>query len=50
MNLKVILAMLASMDESIGQIVKWLKENKLYDNTMIIFSSDVSLILWHINL
>jgi DNA-binding ferritin-like protein len=36
------LAMLAAMDESIGRVLKHLKDLKLYDNTVIIFSSDVS--------
>uniref|UniRef100_A0A7E4VWJ0 Sulfatase domain-containing protein n=1 Tax=Panagrellus redivivus TaxID=6233 RepID=A0A7E4VWJ0_PANRE len=32
--------MLASLDESFGQVVKFLKESGLYDDTIIIFSSD----------
>jgi arylsulfatase A-like enzyme len=34
--------MLAAMDESIGQMIQFLREQKLYDNTLIIFSSDVN--------
>lgn len=34
--------MLAAMDESIGKVIQFLHEQKLYDNTVIIFSSDVS--------
>lgn len=33
-------AMVESMDESLGRIVKKLKELKIYDNTIIIFTSD----------
>uniref|UniRef100_A0AC34QEQ5 Sulfatase N-terminal domain-containing protein n=1 Tax=Panagrolaimus sp. JU765 TaxID=591449 RepID=A0AC34QEQ5_9BILA len=32
--------MLAAMDESFGQIVRFLKRAGLYDDTIIIFSSD----------
>ncbi|MFY8025541.1 MAG: arylsulfatase [Sediminibacterium sp.] len=33
-------AMVSQMDEYVGQIVAYLKEQKLYDNTMIVFTSD----------
>lgn len=33
-------AMVSQMDEYVGQIVAYLKEQKLYDNTIIIFTSD----------
>ena len=33
-------AMVSQMDEYIGQIVAYLKEQKLYDNTLIVFTSD----------
>ncbi|NME71208.1 sulfatase [Flammeovirga aprica] len=33
-------AMIASVDESLGQVVKALKENGLYENTIIVFTSD----------
>ncbi len=33
-------AMVSQMDEYIGQIVTYLKEQKLYDNTIIVFTSD----------
>ncbi|MCF0049175.1 sulfatase-like hydrolase/transferase [Dyadobacter sp. LJ53] len=33
-------AMLESMDDGVGRLVKQLAENKLLDNTIIIFTSD----------
>ncbi|WP_439504366.1 arylsulfatase [Sediminibacterium sp.] len=33
-------AMVSQMDEYIGQIVAYLKQQKLYDNTIIVFASD----------
>ncbi len=33
-------AMVSQMDEYVGQIVAYLKEKKLYDNTIIVFTSD----------
>lgn len=33
-------AMVSQMDEYVGQIVAYLKEQKLYDNTIIVFTSD----------
>ncbi|KAI6183472.1 Sul-3 [Aphelenchoides bicaudatus] len=33
-------AMMAALDESVGKVIQFLHEQKLYDNTMIIFSSD----------
>ena len=35
--------MVTGMDNAIGDIVNTLKEKKLYDNSIILFSSDVSL-------
>ena len=32
--------MIYSMDENLGRLFKYLKENNLYDNTIIIFTSD----------
>ena len=37
---RVYLAMLAAVDESIGQIVSSLKEAGMYDNTVIVFTTD----------
>jgi hypothetical protein len=36
-------AMATVMDESIGNIVNALKDNDMYDNTIIVFTSDVSI-------
>ncbi len=33
-------AMISYLDENVGKLVKHLKENNLYDNTLIIFTSD----------
>uniref|UniRef100_UPI0030F7A0B9 arylsulfatase n=1 Tax=uncultured Wocania sp. TaxID=2834404 RepID=UPI0030F7A0B9 len=33
-------AMISYLDENVGKLVKYLKENNLYDNTLIIFTSD----------
>jgi arylsulfatase len=33
-------AMISYLDEQIGELVAYLKENKLYENTLILFSSD----------
>lgn len=33
--------MLSAMDEAIGRVIQNLKDRGLYDNTVIIFSSDV---------
>lgn len=33
-------AMISYLDENIGKLIKHLKENNLYDNTLIIFTSD----------
>ncbi|TKG89235.1 N-acetylgalactosamine-6-sulfatase [Puteibacter caeruleilacunae] len=33
-------AMISYLDEQVGQLVQYLKENGLYDNTLIIFTSD----------
>ena len=35
--------MVTGMDNAIGDIVNTLKEKKLYDSSIILFSSDVSL-------
>lgn len=35
--------MLSAMDEAIGNIILNLKKQRLYENTIIIFSSDVIL-------
>ena len=37
---RVYAAMVASLDESIRRVVQTLKERKIYDNTLIVFSSD----------
>ena len=34
--------MVTGMDNAIGDIVNYLKEKGLYDNSIILFSSDVS--------
>ena len=34
--------MLAAMDESFGYLMQFLKNSGLYENTIVIFSSDVS--------
>ena len=39
-NNPVYAAMIYSMDENLGRLFKYLKENNLYDNTIIIFTSD----------
>jgi arylsulfatase A-like enzyme len=36
--------MLAAMDEAIGQIIDYLKELEMYENTVIIFTSDVKFV------
>ena len=35
-------AMVTGMDDAIGRVVRTLKEKGLYDNSIILFSSDVS--------
>lgn len=37
------LAMLTAMDEAIGDLINYLKQLGAYENTVIIFSSDVSI-------
>jgi len=34
------LATVQSVDESVGEVVDWLKENGLYENTLIVYTSD----------
>lgn len=34
------LSTIQSVDESVGEIVAWLKENGLYENTLIVYTSD----------
>ena len=36
------LGMITAMDEAIGNVTQALKENALLDNTLIVFTSDVS--------
>lgn len=33
-------AMMESLDQNIGKVIKYLKDNGLYDNTLIVFTSD----------
>ena len=37
------LAMVTALDDAVGKIIKKLKKNGLFENTLIFFSSDVSL-------
>ncbi|XP_072018407.1 arylsulfatase B-like [Amphiura filiformis] len=39
-NRKIVAGMISSLDESVGLIVDSLKDNGLYDNSVIVFSSD----------
>ena len=38
-------AMVTGMDMAVGQIVEALKENDLYDNSFLLFSSDVMIMI-----
>lgn len=41
-----LLGLVSGMDFVIGEIVKKLKDLGMYDNTYILFSSDVSILNW----
>ena len=41
-----LLGMLAAMDFSISRVVQYLKDEGYYEDTVIVFTSDVSLLLW----
>ena len=34
--------MVTALDDAVGEIVEALKESQMYDNTIIVFQSDVS--------
>ena len=43
-NRQLAMAMMSALDDSVGATVQALKDNGMYDNSVIIFMSDVSYI------
>ncbi len=48
-NVREYFGMVKCVDDNIGKIVSYLKENNLYDNTIIVFTSDHGEMMYHHN-